>query len=232
MRIPLLPFALNFTTICTSLVAILVLSIIYPFIRPRRRINVKNRHVLITGASTGLGFALAEAMVKRGANISILSKHPGRLAEAQKKLQASCIDSAQRVVAVQCDVTQAAEASRAVKEAIDQLGTPSYVFPAAGLALPGWFSEVSLEDHRAQMDLNYFGTLHIVKACMPSLIAAKQGNICFIASAMALMGFAGYSMYSPTKYALRGLADSLRNELLMYNINVRWLFVCLFVYAF
>ena len=215
----LLP-SLSFTYIWTSLLAFVVFSIAYPFLR-RRPLSVKGKHVLITGASTGLGFALAEAFVKRGANVSILSKNPGRLAEAREKLLAARGDPSQRVVALQCDVTHLVEVDRAAKDAIDQLGAPAYLIPAAGLALPGWFADVAVDEHRAQMELNYFGALYIVKACLPSMIAAKGGSVCFVSSAMALLGFAGYSMYAPTKYALRGLADSLRNELIRYNIKVR-----------
>lgn len=212
---------LSSTSVIASILALVVLSVIYPMVKPRRPMKVKGRHVLITGASTGLGFALAEAMVKRGANVSILSKHPGRLTEAQQKLEAQRTDTTQRVLALQCDVTQAADVDRAVKQAVDQLGAPAYVFPAAGLALPGWFTDVPVEDHRAQMELNYFGTLYTVKACIPSMVAAKGGSLCFVSSALSLLAFAGYSMYCPTKYALRGLADSLRNEMIMHNINVR-----------
>eukprot|EP00455_Lapot_gusevi_P034742 TRINITY_DN3842_c0_g1_i2.p1 TRINITY_DN3842_c0_g1~~TRINITY_DN3842_c0_g1_i2.p1 ORF type:complete len:179 (+),score=54.12 TRINITY_DN3842_c0_g1_i2:82-618(+) len=70
------------------------------------------------------------------------------------------------------------------------------------------------------MELNYFGTLHAVRAVAPSMIERREGHIVLVSSGMALTAYSGYSTYAPTKYAVRGLGEALRSEFLPYNIKV------------
>ena len=70
------------------------------------------------------------------------------------------------------------------------------------------------------MDLNYFGTLNAVRAAVPRMIARHGGHIVLVSSGMALTAYTGYSTYAPTKFAIRGLGECLRSELLPHNISV------------
>ncbi|KAF8926348.1 3-dehydrosphinganine reductase [Dissophora ornata] len=90
----------------------------------------------------------------------------------------------------------------------------------AGISIPKLFVEASIEEFEAQMKLNYFGTLYTVHEAAKRMVeTGVKGKVVMTASTMGLIGFAGYSSYSPTKYALRGLAECLRNEFLMYGIG-------------
>jgi NAD(P)-dependent dehydrogenase (short-subunit alcohol dehydrogenase family) len=99
-------------------------------------------------------------------------------------------------------------------------GRPAdYLILCAGLSNPGYFLEQSVDTFRRQMDLNYFGSLHAVKALVPSLVEAKQpATVVFVSSAAAFCGMVGYSQYCASKFAVRGLADCLRNELLPHKV--------------
>lgn len=90
----------------------------------------------------------------------------------------------------------------------------------AGAALPGLFLEQPVGVFREQMDLNYFGTLHTVKAALPAMAEARSGVVVIVSSALALFNFVGYTQYGSTKFALRGLAEAMRNEFLRYRIRV------------
>jgi len=154
-----------------------------------------------------------------GANLSISSSSANKIEDAQRRLQALCTGS-QKVLAFVCDVRREDDVEKMVTAASAALGVPDMVIPCAGLALPGYFLSVPTATFRDQMDLNYFGSLYLVKACVKLMAPKKRGHVVFISSAAALGAFVGYSMYCPTKYAVRGLAEALRNELLLHNISV------------
>ena len=90
----------------------------------------------------------------------------------------------------------------------------------AGSSTPGYFHEQDVEVFQHMMQLNYMGTLHTVKAVYNGMVARNTGHIVFISSTMALMGFTGYAAYAPSKYAVRGLAECLRNELQGTGVRV------------
>jgi len=181
------------------------------------KLNYKNKHVIITGASTGLGKAYAKIVAKQGGKLTIISRNKERLKLAQDELSKI---SDYDVVATSADVIDEQQVLTAVQNGIEKHGTPDLVVACAGLSTPGLFHELDSYSFKKQMDLNYFGSLYVVKAALPSMKAAKKGEILFVSSAMGLMGFAGYAAYCPTKYAVKGLADVLRNELSLYNIGV------------
>ncbi|KAG9408075.1 3-dehydrosphinganine reductase [Aphanomyces cochlioides] len=84
----------------------------------------------------------------------------------------------------------------------------------------GCIKNHSMEVHRKAMDLNYFGTLNTIHAILPSMLKRSQGILCFVTTGAAMTSYIGLSTYSPSKYAIRGLADCLRNELISSGISV------------
>jgi 3-dehydrosphinganine reductase len=91
---------------------------------------------------------------------------------------------------------------------------------SAGSARPGYFIELDDAVFREQMELDYFGTLHAVRAVVPSMIERGRGHVVTVASTAALVGVFGYSAYAPAKYAVRGLSETLRSELAPLGIVV------------
>ena len=91
---------------------------------------------------------------------------------------------------------------------------------SAGVAHPGYFSEIPLETFEQTMAVNYFGSLYSVKAVLPAMIQQKRGRIVLLSSGAGIVGIYGYSAYCPAKFAVRGLAESLRGELKPWGIGV------------
>lgn len=178
------------------------------------------KHVIITGGSSGIGKATAIMLAAEGAHLSIIARRQDVLLQAQAEIEAVKIFPEQRVVCLSASVTQFDEIQTAITKAIEELGPPTLVITSAGIAHPGYFQELPLTVFEETMNINYFGTLYAIKAALPSMIDQQQGHIVMISSVAGLIGVYGYSAYSPSKFAVRGLAESLRGELKRFGIAV------------
>jgi 3-dehydrosphinganine reductase len=168
-------------------------------------------HALVTGGSSGIGLATAQALAARGAALTLLARDEGRLRAAVASVHASLPDAAVGIVSA--DVRDAAAVQSAVADAAGSRGPVDIVVAAAGYARPGYFTELPEETFRDQLEVDYLGTLHVVRATVPSMVARGRGHLVLVASTAALIGVFGYSAYAPAKYAVRGLAETLRPEL-------------------
>jgi 3-dehydrosphinganine reductase len=174
-------------------------------------------HVLVTGGSSGIGLEVARRALTRGAHVSIVARDPERLATAADVLEQE-VGDATRVAAEPADVTDPEQLERALPLLTAQLGPVDVLVANAGAAVPGHFEDLPLEVFRSQMELNYFGVLHSVRAVLPSMIERRSGHLVLVSSAAGVVGVYGYSAYSPTKFAVRGLAETLRAELRPFGI--------------
>ena len=173
---------------------------------------MRDRHVLITGGSSGIGLALARQLAAAGARLSLVARDPGKLAAAAAAVRAASpatpeIFTATADVAVESALVAAIRSAEAVHGPVDMLVT------SAGVARPGHFEELPVSAFEQAMAVNYFGTLYAVKAVTPAMRARGRGTIVMISSGAGLVGLFGYTAYAPSKFALRGLAESLRAEL-------------------
>jgi 3-dehydrosphinganine reductase len=169
-------------------------------------------HVVITGGSSGIGLATAQEAVARGARVSLLARDPVRLADAAETVGA--------VATASVDVAQDGALRAAVATVVAQGGPCDVLITAAGSAHPGYFERLDDSVFRDQMEVDYFGTLHAVRAVVPSMIERGHGHVVTISSTAGLIGVFGYSAYAPAKYAVRGLAETLRSELAPHGIVV------------
>ena len=178
------------------------------------------KHAIITGGSSGIGKAVAKLLASEGANISIIARDADKLETAKQEITAVTVSPQQKILSFVADVAKLKEVTEVIQNAIAQQGTPDLLITSAGIAIPGYFDDISLETFEQTMRVNYFGSLYCVKAVLPAMKTAQRGKIVFISSGAGLIGLFGYSAYSPSKFALRGLAESLRGELKPYNIKV------------
>jgi 3-dehydrosphinganine reductase len=118
------------------------------------------------------------------------------------------------------DVTDVEAVAAAVAACGGVHGPVDVLLTSAGGAHPGYFGELDAAVFRAQMEVDYFGTLHAVRAVVPSMMERGRGHLVLVASTAALVGVFGYSAYAPAKYAVRGLAETLRPELAPSGIVV------------
>ncbi|GAB4282695.1 MAG: SDR family oxidoreductase [Oscillatoriaceae cyanobacterium] len=180
----------------------------------------QGQHAIVTGGSSGIGKATAILLAASGANISIIGRTQSKLDEAVGEIEAARAVSTQRVLAIPADVAVRDQAEAAIARAIEQLGPPHILITSAGIAHPGYFQELPIEIFEQTMAINYFGTLYCIRAALPAMVTQNKGHIVIISSGAGLIGIYGYTPYSPTKFALRGLAESLRGELKLKGINV------------
>lgn len=172
-----------------------------------------NQHAIITGGSSGIGKAVAKLLTQQGANITLIARDPHKLAQAQQELQQVMVNQTQQINIAQVDVADRASITSVIEQAIATLGAPKLLITSAGIAHPGYFAEIPLEIFEQTMAVNYFGSLYSIRAVLPAMVKHQQGHIVLISSGAGLIGVYGYSAYCPSKFALRGLAESLRGEL-------------------
>jgi 3-dehydrosphinganine reductase len=180
-----------------------------------------NQHVVVTGGSQGLGLHLAAEFAKDGARVTIISRNQANLDDALAVIEPVATAFVQAVAA---DVTDAKAVAAAIHGAAAKFGPVDVLVTCAGFAPTGYFTELTVDQFQAAMNLNYFGTLHAVRAVVPAMKDRRRGRIVIVSSALALTGYVGYSAYCPSKWAVRGLGEALRNELLPYDVMVQQVF--------
>jgi 3-dehydrosphinganine reductase len=167
--------------------------------------RIAGSHVVVTGGSLGIGLATARACADRGARVSIIGRDRDRLVAAQQHL------GGQAAVAA-ADVTDPDGLHAALADLAERQGPCEILVAAAGQAEPGYFLELDPEAFRRQMELNYFGALHAVRAVLPGMVEQARGHIVLLSSVSGLIGVFGYGPYTPSKYAVRGLGEALHGE--------------------
>nr|VFK60342.1 MAG: 3-dehydrosphinganine reductase [Candidatus Kentron sp. UNK]VFK69216.1 MAG: 3-dehydrosphinganine reductase [Candidatus Kentron sp. UNK] len=177
-------------------------------------------HAIISGGSSGIGLAVARGLVGAGWNLSLIARTPSRLDEAKRQLERLRVREDQAVHIISADVSDEDQAGNAIGSALHHLGAPDLLITSAGMAHPGYFEELPLDIFRDTMAVNYFGTLYLIKAALATMRERGSGRIVMISSGAGLIGVFGYTPYSPSKFALRGLAESLRAEVKQDGIEV------------
>lgn len=177
------------------------------------------RLALVTGGSSGIGLAVARLLAERGMDVWLLARRADVLQSALADLASLRQSPGQRFDALSVDVTDATQTAAAVAE-IEKIGIPDLVINCAGVARPGYVQELELDVFRQMMEVNYFGTLHTVKAVLPGMLMRGSGYLVNIASLAGLVGVFGYTAYGASKFAVRGFSDALRAELKLHGIGV------------
>jgi 3-dehydrosphinganine reductase len=180
--------------------------------------SFNQQHAIITGGSSGIGKATAKLLASRGANLSLIARDSAKLELAKAEILSAFPGC--RIFTFAADVSDRIQATEAVMAAIAQQGAPDILITSAGIAHPGYFQELPLEIFERTMAINYLGTLYCVKAALPGMESRRKGSIVLISSGAGLIGVYGYTPYSPSKFALRGLAESLRGELKVMGVHI------------
>eukprot|EP01135_Chromosphaera_perkinsii_P011798 Nk52_evm44s2496 gene=Nk52_evmTU44s2496 len=215
----LLPFESWWANVAYYWCAAIVINMGWANVRASRW-SCDGKVALITGGSEGTGLAMAKRFVKGGASVSILARNVSKLESAKKELMELVTKDTQSVVTIPCDVADYSAVEKAVNTSLSQHGVKAhdFVVTSAGLAIPGYLAEQDIEVFRKIMEVNYFGTLNVIKVCIPHMIETNnEGSIIFVSSAATYCGMIGYTQYCPSKYAVRGLSDALRNEMVSFN---------------
>ncbi|MBN2496903.1 MAG: SDR family oxidoreductase [Deltaproteobacteria bacterium] len=175
----------------------------------------KGKVALVSGASRGVGFALASRLVDEGARVVITARGEQRLASSRAKLQAQ----GGEVEAVAGDIGEWKDAERMVGRALDRFGRLDILVNNAGVSMRGDFAELSGDVCSRVIATNLSGAVHLSRIAMEPIVAAR-GSIVFISSIAGLFGLPGASVYCASKKALTGLCESLRLELIPKGVHV------------
>lgn len=175
---------------------------------------------IITGGSSGIGLAMARQLVSEGTNVCLLARHEDKLEAAKTELSQHKIDENQAIDTLQCDVTDFACLKSKLTAFVTEHGLPDLVVNSAGVTYPGYFQDLDVEIFHWLMNINYYGTLHVLKVLVPGMIERGSGTILNISSQAGFAGVFGYSGYSASKYAVRGFSDVIRSELKPLGIQV------------
>lgn len=192
---------------------------------------LRHRHFVITGGSSGIGRALALEVARRGANVTLIARNADRLEEVKLEVLEAASSPEQAVHTLSADLTDCgrgvndnnggeAHLVQGVEEAEQVCGPVDYLVNCAGSAVSQHFDETPMSDFRRMMEVNYLSAVHATRAVLPGMKQRGSGSVTFVSSIAGVAGVYGYSAYCPSKFALVGLAQSLRMEVKHRGIHV------------
>ena len=176
----------------------------------------KNKIVVITGASSGIGEAASLEFAKNGATVVLVGRRQEKLLEVEKKISNYNI---QTLVCV-CDVSNKSQVEQMSKKVLEKFGTIDILVNNAGFAIFGKVTDLEIEQMESQIATNYFGMVYCVKNFLPKMLEQNSGHIVNVASVAASFGLPGLASYSASKFAMLGFSEGLQHELNGSNVKV------------
>lgn len=172
--------------------------------------SLQDKVVAITGAGSGIGRALAVACARQGALLAISDVDDVGLAETVELVKGA----GAQVRSDHVDVADRAAMAAYAATVVDHFGRVNVVVNNAGVALAGDFADLDYSDMEWILGINFWGVVNGTKEFLPHLIASGDGHVVNLSSLFGLMSMPGQSMYNASKYAVRGLTEALRIEML------------------
>lgn len=177
---------------------------------------IRGRHVLVTGAGSGIGFATSLAMARRGARVSVVDIDAGSASATRTRILAEG-GQARSFVA---DVSKRDAVDDLADRVHSDFGPVDVLVNNAGVAVAAPFDATKVEDWEWVFGVNVWGPIHVTRAFLPAMKARERGRVVVVASLAGLVGTPGMVAYSTTKFAAVGFAESLRIDLAESGIGV------------
>ncbi len=176
----------------------------------------RDKIVWVTGASSGIGEALALTFSREGARLVLSSRNTVEL----ERVREACDGGAERHLILPLDLTQVAGFPEVTSQVLRHFDHVDVLVHSGGVSQRSLAADTDLATDRAIMDLNFFGTVALTKAVLPSMLARRSGHIVPISSVVGYVGTPLRSAYAASKHALQGFFDSLRAEVAKDGIAV------------
>jgi len=180
------------------------------------RMNFRDKTVLITGASSGIGYELAMQLAGKRCSLALVARRKNLLEELEQKLK----DKPAEVKTYVCDVSNNEAAGRTVKNIINDFGKIDVAILNAGVGVTTSIKNFDAGKAAYVLNINVLGIVNFVEKLLPSFLERKEGIIAGVSSLADTRGFPGTGFYCASKAAASTLLESLRVELKPYNISV------------
>jgi uncharacterized protein len=181
-------------------------------------LDLSDKVIVITGASSGFGAAIARRCAAAGAKVVLAARSADTLEQLAGTL------GAQRALVVPTDITSPEDVAWLAQAALDRFGRVDVLVANAGFGVLDSFADARLDDLQAMIDVNLYGTVQCVQAFLPRMLARRSGQIVVMASLAGVIATANMGFYNATKFALVGMTRTLMLEL--HGTGVRCALVC------
>ncbi|MBM7552551.1 SDR family oxidoreductase [Thalassobacillus pellis] len=179
--------------------------------------KLHNKTAIVTGASSGIGEAIAFHFANEGANVVLAARRSGRLDEIALKIQQK---HSVHIKVVETDVTSRTEVERLVKETKESFGSVDFFVNNAGVMLLSFLKNDKVEEWEQMVDVNIKGVLYGIHAVLPEMLEQNSGHIINISSVAGQEVFPSSTVYSATKFAVRALSIGMEKELSRTGVRV------------
>ena len=179
--------------------------------------ELKDKVIIISGASGGIGQAVAKLFDELGANLVLSDINEKGIADLSNQLS-------RKPIFIKCDVTNLEQVKNLYKKTLEKFGRIDFLINTVGIIIPAAFEDTTYEDIEKQVRINLFGTIHLEKEIIPIMKKQGKGHIITISSLAGIVPETYSSIYSATKFALRGLNFTLNIELAKQGIIVSTIF--------
>lgn len=174
---------------------------------------MKDKIVVITGGSSGIGKALVETALAKGARVGVCARNAEKLI--------SMFTPSDRLLCVQADVSVESDCKKLIDAVVAKWGGVDVLINNAGISMRALFADADLSVIRELMDVNFWGTVYCTKYALP-YIMQRKGVVAGVSSIAGYRGLPGRTGYSASKFAMQGFMEALRTELLFTGVHVMW----------
>jgi len=178
--------------------------------------NFKDKVVLITGASSGIGKESAIEFAKLGAKIVLVARRKEKLEQVADELKKFNVT----ILTCQCDVSNKDQVKEMSKTVLEKFDSVDILVNNAGFAIYGSVSDLTIDEIESQMATNYFGMIYCIKNFLPSMLGKQSGHIVNVASVAASFGLPGIASYCASKFAMLGFSEGLKHELKNTGVGI------------
>lgn len=180
--------------------------------------KISGSTILITGASGGIGGAIARQLAQRGASLILVNRDGDKLEAFAAELRAA----GGKITTLVGDLATPGEPARLVQEALDQAGAIDILINCAGVQNFGFFAQEAAADTAMLFHINTIAPIALANAVLPHMLENKKGQIVNVGSIFGSIGFPCFASYSASKFALRGFSEALRRELAGSGVGVTY----------